>query len=188
MSSSTPRPGDKINWWPLYIGLAVVCLLLAWMLRSWGAQFIIVILVPVIGWIGARLIIGGLEHAWSMKHRSEWEEWQGINYGYGPYQLRALDFENALWFYERDILAACGQRNDVLARLLPASERRLLEGTKLHVLNEAGCEHLLLKIADPEAKKLLMYLRREAYFPFKRARGQAVDVPTSRGTPSNTQS
>lgn len=178
---SAKRPRDEINWWPLYIGLTAGGALLGWFLWSRGFQVVFVLLVPLFAWVASRIIVNGVEHLWFLKHKAEWEEWQGINYSYGPRQLRALEFEDALWFYEPDLLLACGQKNDTLARLLPATERRPLEGTKLHVLNEAGCEHLLLKIADTEAKKLLMYLRREAYFPFKRARGQAVEVPTSRG-------
>jgi len=58
---SSGRPGGEINWWPLYIGLAGVCLLLAWLMRSWGFLFVAVILSPVIGWVAARFIINGGE-------------------------------------------------------------------------------------------------------------------------------
>jgi hypothetical protein len=138
------------------------------------------LLAPVFAWAVAHMIVNSAGTVWFWKRKAEWQEWEGINYAYGPQHLRALEFEGALWFYEKDLLVACGQKNDGLARMLPVSERRLLEGTKLHVLSEAGCEHLLMKIHGAEAKKLLMYLRREAYFPFKRARGQQVDVPTAR--------
>jgi hypothetical protein len=174
------RPRDNINWWPLYIAIVAGTVLGGWFLWSRNLLYLAVLLAPVFAWAVARMIINSAGTVWFWKRKAEWQEWEGINYAYGPQHLRALEFEDALWFYEKDLLIACGQKNDGLARMLPASERRLLEGTKLHVLSEAGCEHLLMKIHGTEAKKLLMYLRREAYFPFKRARGQQVDVPTMR--------
>jgi hypothetical protein len=180
MSKTGSRPRDDINWWPLYVAIIVFAAAGGWFLWSRQLLFLAMLLVPVFAWAAARILVNSAGHAWFWKRKAEWEEWEGINYTYGPQHLRALEFEGALWFYEKDLLLACGQKNDNLARILPVSERRLLEGTKLHVLNEAGCEHLLLKIPDSEAKKLLMYLRREAYFPFKRARGEQVGIPTAR--------
>lgn len=175
-------PRDGINWWPLYVVLLVVCLFVAWKGFSKGGYGLIpvVMCVPLFGWVAARLIVGLYERADEGAHRARWEEWQGINYAYGPTHLRAVEFESALWFYEADILKAANIRSDSLTKLFPPQERRPLEGTKLFVLSESGIEHLLLKHPDPEAKKLLMHLRREAYFPFHRRKGAQVDVPPMR--------
>ncbi len=172
-------PRENINWWPLYIVLLVVCLWVAWKGFSAGGYAVIgvVLFVPVFGWVAARLIIGMYDRAERSAHAAKWEEWEGINYAYGPTHLRALEFDDALWFYETDILSAANIRSDSMTRLFPAAERKPLEGTKFFVLSEQGIEHLLLKHPDAEAKRLLMYLRREAYFPWKRAHGQKVDVP-----------
>lgn len=175
-------PREGINWWPLYAVILIVCLGVAWKGFSAGgyAMLPVMFFVPLFGWVMARVIIGMYERAEDGARKARWEEWQGINYCYGPIQLRALEFEGALWFYEKDILTAANIRSDSLTRLFPAAERKPLEDTKYFVLSEAGIEHLLLRHPDPQAKQLLMHLRREAYFPFKRRKGEKVDVPPMR--------
>lgn len=173
-------PRDDINWWPLYILLLAFCGFVAWKGFSAGGNAVagVMLVVPVFGWVAARLIIKLMERSATAAHVAQWEEWEGINYAYGPTHLRALEFDNALWFYEADILTAANIRSDTLTRLFPPAERKPLEGTKYFVLSEKGIEHLLLKHPDAEAKRLLMYLRREAFFPWKRSHGQTVDVPS----------
>jgi hypothetical protein len=180
MSKESGRPRDDVNWWPLYVALIALAVLGGWFLWSRKLLYLAVLFVPIFAWAVSRIIVNSAGGLWSMKRKHDWQEWEGINFAYGPQHLRALEFQDELWFYEKDLLIACGQKHDSLARMLPDTERKLLEGTKLFVLNEAGCEHLLLKIQDAEAKKLLMYLRREAYFPYKRAQGRQVDIPTAR--------
>jgi len=175
-------PRDGINWWPLYILLLVICGFIAWKGFSAGGNAVagIMLVVPLFGWVGARLIIHGMEYLADAKRKAEWSDLNGFHYAYGPHELRAIEFENALWFYEQDILRAANIRSDTLTRLFPASQRRPLEATKLFVLNEAGIEHLLMKHPDAEAKRFLMFLRREAYFPWKRAHSQKAEAPTAR--------
>jgi hypothetical protein len=203
-------PRDGINWWPLYIVLLAVCGLVAWKGFSAGGDAVagVMLVVPVFGWVAARLIINGVEKLSDAKRAAEWAGLNGIHYAYGPHELRAIEFEDALWFYEQDILQAANivpcpleadreslwdrlrrpgellwsspSRSDTMTRLFPASQRKPLENTKLFVLNEAGIEHLLMKHPDPEAKRFLMFLRREAFFPWKRAHGHKVEAPAPR--------
>ncbi|MDX2219893.1 MAG: hypothetical protein SF172_12795 [Burkholderiales bacterium] len=175
-------PRDDINWWPLYIVLLVVSVGVVWWGLSLGGQVAAAVMlgVPLFGWVASRIIINGVEKLAEAKHAAEWADLNGIHYAYGPHELRAIEFEDQLWFYEQDILQAANIRSDTLTRLFPARERRPLENTKLFVLNEAGIEHLLMKHPDPEAKRFLMFLRREAFFPWKRAHGQKVDAPVPR--------
>ena len=175
-------PRDDINWWPLYILLLAVCAVVAWAGFSAGGNAVaaVMLVVPVFAWVMSRLIIGFFGQLHASSHAARWEEFQGRHYAYGPHTLRTLEFEDALWFYEADILAAANIVSDTLTKLFPLSERKPLDGTKLFVLNEVGIEHLLMKHPDPEAKRLLMYLRREAYYPWKRAHGQKVDAPVPR--------
>jgi hypothetical protein len=175
-------PREGINWWPLYILLLVICGVVAWKGFSMGGHAIagVMFFVPIFGWVGARLIIHGAEYVGDAKRKAEWADLNGIHYAYGPHELRAIEFDNALWFYESDILQAANIRTNTLTQLFPSSERRPLEDAKSFVLNEAGIEHLLMKHPDAEAKRFLMFLRREAYFPWKRAHGQKVEAPTAR--------
>lgn len=175
-------PRDEVNWWPLYIVLLAVCGFVAWKGFSAGGSAVaaVMLAVPLFGWVASRLIIGGVERLAEAKRAAEWADLNGIHYAYGHHELRAIEFEDQLWFYESDILKAANIRSDTLTRLFPASERRPLENTKLFVLNEAGIEHLLMKHPDQEAKRFLMFLRREAFFPWKRAHGQKVEVPVPR--------
>lgn len=175
-------PRDEINWWPLYIVLLVVSVGVLWWGFSLGGEVAaaVMLAVPLFGWVASRIIIIGVEKLAEAKHAAEWADLNGIHYAYGPHELRAIEFEDQLWFYEQDILQAAKIRSDTLTRLFPPTERRPLDGTKFHVLNETGIEHLLMKHPDAEAKRILMFLRREAFFPWKRAHGQKVEAPVPR--------
>jgi hypothetical protein len=167
---------DNVNNWPLYIALG---LLVAGLTAfAWFAHkpILFVLTVPLIGWLAARVIVHGVGHFVRTAEAKSLEEWHGRFYGYGLRQLRAVEHEGELWFYEADLLAVCGLSGDNLTRLYPGADRLAMEENAEYALSESGCERLLLKVQHPEARRLLLFLQREAYFPHRKRKEKAAST------------
>ena len=165
---------DNVNYWPLYIVLGLVVAGLtafAWFSHQ---TIVFVLTVPVIGWLAARGFVHGVGHFVRAAEAKSLEEWHGRFYGYGHRHLRAVEHEGELWFYEADLLAVCDLSGDNLTRLYPAADRLIMEDSAEHALSKSGCERLLLKLQHQEARKLLLFLQREAYFPHHRRKEKAA--------------
>ena len=65
-----------------------------------------------------------------------------------------------------------GQPGSKTVELFGPKERFLLTSCKEMALTQAGCERLLSKSPHRDAKKLMLFLQREAFFPFERRHGR----------------
>lgn len=144
----------------------------AWGLYRYGAPlYLLMLAVPVFAWYASRVLVhGGFEGA-SWLRRKHFEEWHGRYYHFAHVHLRASDLDGALVFVEDDLLAVIHQPESTAVTLFGPAERVTLPDSGMMALTEAGCERLLMKCPHREAKKLLLFLRRECFGPFAKRGG-----------------
>ena len=171
----------KIHW----LGLAVV-LALAGVVTAVGHFGVALLLLPVAAWYASRIIVHGGFGLWSYATQGVKEEWNGRHYEFGGTRLRAEETDDGLVFLEDDLLQVIQQPKSKTLELFGPAERFLLEPSKHMALTQAGCERLLTKCPHRDAKKLMLFLQREAFFPFERRHGRlktTIDkTPTEEGT------
>jgi len=150
-----------------YVGAvltAALCGYFAWQ----GHLVTLVLATPVLAYFAGRgLVVGGFDGLEWLK-QSHKKEWNGLYYEFGPVHLRAVETDAGLVFVEDDLLAVIEQPQSRTLQLFGPSERVRVEGTKWHALTEAGVERLLLKCPHRDAKGLLLYLKRSAFYPRSR--------------------
>ena len=172
----------KIHW----LGLAAVAGLMAVLaLTGWGA--LVLLLVPVLAWYASRIIVhGGSGILHYARHGSK-AEWNGRHYEFGGIRLRAEETDEHLVFVEDDLLAVIEQPESRTLGLFGPDERFMLTQPKLMVLTQAGVDRLLTKCPHRDAKKLMLFLQREAFYPYARKHGRfqanlAPPAPTTTKT------
>jgi hypothetical protein len=91
--------------------------------------------------------------------------------------------DDGLVFLEDDLLHVIEQPGSRTLSLFGPAERIMLEPSKLMALTQAGCERLLLKCPHRDAKKLMLFLQREAFNPYERRAGRlktTIDKPNKK--------
>ena len=157
----------KIHW----VGLAIV-LALAGFVVYYGPFGVALVLLPLAAWYASRILVHGGFSAWHYATMGIKEEWNGRHYEFGGARLRAEETDDELVFHEEDILGIIDQKNSKTVQLFGPSERFLLGGSKTMVLTQAGCERLLTKCPHRDAKKLMLFLQREAFHPHLKRHGK----------------
>jgi hypothetical protein len=148
-----------------YVAGAVLCAaLLGWLFwrRDWIA---IVFCAPLFAYFtGRAIVVWGFDCAEWLSGKPK-EKWNGLYYEYGFTHLRAADQGDRLVFLEKDILHLIEQPDSRTVQLFGLEERVAFDGSGAMALTEAGCRRLLVKCPHPQAKGLLLYLEREAFWP-----------------------
>ena len=157
----------KIHW----LGLAVVVALAGFV--AWKGMFIVALfMLPVAAWYASRIIVHGGFGLWDYANKMVKEEWNGRHYEFAGIKLRAEETDDELVFIEKDVLFVIGQAESKTVELFGAKERFLLTSCKEMALTQAGCERLLSKCPHRDAKKLMLFLQREAFFPHLKRHGR----------------
>ena len=157
----------RVHW----LGLAIVLGLMA-IVASVGHFGVALFLVPVAAWYASRIIVHGGFDLWHYARHGVKEEWNGRHYEFGGVRLRAEETDDELVFFEEDILGIIDQPNSKTVHLFGPTERFLLGDSNVAVLTQAGCERLLTKCPHRDAKKLMLFLQREAFFPHLKRHGK----------------
>jgi len=157
----------KIHW----LGAGIVLILAALALYK-GASLLVLFLLPLFAWYASRIIVHGGFGLWSYATQGAKEEWNGRHYEFAGVKLRADETDDELVFLEKDILGVIEQPNSRTVELFGPRERFLLTSCEEMVLTQAGCERLLLKSPHRDAKKLMLFLQREAFFPHLKRHGK----------------
>ena len=145
-----------------------------------GLGFLAMLGVPLFAWYMSRIIVHGGFGLWSYATQGVKEEWNGTHYEFGGVKLRAEETDDGLVFLEDDLLHVIEQPGSRTLSLFGPAERIMLEPSKLMALTQAGCERLLLKCPHRDAKKLMLFLQREAFNPYERRAGRlktTIDKP-----------
>ena len=160
----------KVHWLGLTVVVAAVVAL-----ALYGGGFGLVamlLLLPLLGWYASRIIVhGGFGLVHYALHGSK-ADWNGRHYEFGGTRLRAEETDEHLVFVEDDILAIIEQPKSRTLELFGPEERFMLSGTKFTVLSQAGCERLLVKCPHRDAKRLMLFLQREAFYPYAKRHGR----------------
>jgi hypothetical protein len=154
------------------IGLLAVIGLAAWLALKDAWVVALFCLFPL-GWFASRLIVNGGFELWHYARHTSKAEWNGRYYEFGGQRLRAEEIDEGLVFAEEDLLAVIEQPKSKTVELFGPGERVLLDKDNLMVLTQAGCERLLTKCPHRDAKKLMLFLQREAFFPHAKRHGRA---------------
>lgn len=170
----------RIHW----LGVAIVLGAMAYFARG-GGWFVALLLLPLLAWYASRILVHGGFDLWRHARHGHKAEWHGRHYEYGDRRLRAEETEaDELVFLEDDLLAVIEQPRSATLALFGPAERVMLADSKEMALTQAGCERLLMKCPHRDAKKLLLYLQREAFFPHAKKR-ERICYPGSRKLDEN---
>ena len=173
----------KIHW----VGLAAMALLMAYVGSVGGYGIAIALLMlPLLAWYAGRVLVHGGFDLWHYARQGSMKEWNGRYYEFGGIQLRAEELDDGLAFVEADLLKVIEQPRSKTVELFGPAERIMLEESGEMALTQAGCERLLLKCPHRDAKKLMLFLQREAFFPNAKKHGRflpgVADSPPKSGT------
>lgn len=157
----------KIHW----LGLAIV-VGLAVFVAYHGHYGVAMVFLPLAAWYASRIIVHGGFAFWHYATQGVKEEWNGRHYEFGGAKLRAEETDDELVFYEEDILGIIDQKSSTTVQLFGPAERFMLGESKAMALTQAGCERLLTKSPHRDAKKLMLFLQREAFNPHLRRHGK----------------
>ena len=133
---------------------------------------LLLLLLPLLAWGASRLIVHGGSGLFHYARHGSKAEWNGRHYEFGGIRLRAEETDEHLVFAEDDILAVIEQPKSRTLELFGPEERFMLTGTKLTVLSPAGVERLLMKCPHRDAKRLMLFLQREAFYPYAKKHGR----------------
>ena len=158
----------KIHW----IGLGIVLALMGIVMSS-GHFGVALFMLPVAAWYASRIVVHGGFSLWHYAQHGHKEEWNGRHYEFGGTKLRAEETDDELVFVEEDLLGVIEQPRAKTVELFGPKERFQLGDSGPMVLTAAGCERLLLKCPHRDAKRLLLFLQREAFSPHEKRHGRA---------------
>ena len=149
-----------------------LCAAVSWLVWRYLGIVAAVVTAPLWGVALARPIVEFAGYFYVWVNRSPLAAWQGRYYNFNGVHVRVMPVAQALWIVDRDILKVLGEKPTLL---LPdqfdATEYGPIEGTRLHGFSEAGLERLLTQHPHTESARLLIWLRREVYFPHRRRLG-----------------
>lgn len=138
----------------------------------------LVLAVPAAGVLMAKPLMQAEAALFQWIGRQPHAEWQGNYYNFANVHIRMLEVGSELWIVDRDLLLVIGEKPTLmLGSLYGAHEYGLIPGTRLHGFSPAGAEKVLQASAHFEARRMLLWLKREVYKPHARkleiARGPA---------------
>ena len=169
------------------IGAAVMAAGLGYLAYSGGAILALGMLVlPLFAWYASRVLVHGGFGLWHYARHGSKADWNGRHYEYAGARLRAEETEDDLVFLEDDLLMIIEQPKSKTLELFGPKERFMLAESKEMVLTQAGCERLLLKCPHRDAKKLMLFLQREAFFPYARKHGRFLPGVADRSPKTET--
>ena len=137
-----------------------------------GLGFLAMLGVPLFAWYMSRILVHGGFGLWHYATQGVKEEWNGRHYEFGGVKLRAEETDDGLVFLEDDLLHVIEQPRSTTLQLFGPAERLVLEPSGQMALTQAGCERLLTKCPHRDAKKLMLFLQREAFNPHERRAGR----------------
>ena len=137
-----------------YMGLGIIGLLFA---------------LPILAWIGARLLVHGGASAVSWMSLAHARKWDGAYYAFNDVQVRVYEDDGQLWFVLPDVLKSIGLKETPAAfRAAHPGDIRDIPRHALKALNPQGVEHLLAKCHDHEAGRFLHWMQREVLKPWEK--------------------
>jgi hypothetical protein len=155
-----------------YVIGALVCVAVAGYLAAKGGWVIAILMVPLFAWYASRILVHGGFGLWHHARHGSKKDWNGRYYEFAGVRLRAEETDDELVFIEEDILAVVDPRESTTVQLFGPKERFMLTKSGDIALTQAGCERLLLKCPHRDAKKLMLFLQREAFFPHLKRHGK----------------
>jgi len=156
-----------------YVVGALACIGAVWLLVATGSGVIVaVFILPIFAWYMSRILVHGGFGLWHFARHGVKKKWNGRHYEFAGVRLRAEETDEELVFVEEDLLFVIQQPASKTVDLFGPAERFMLTSTKDMVLTKAGCERLLTKCPHRDAKKLMLFLQREAFFPHLRRHGR----------------
>ena len=142
-----------------------------------GGPLAALFVLPIFAWFASRSLVHGGSDLWAWARHGHKKGWNGRYYEFATLHLRAQEVDGELVFVESDLLEVIEQPQSKTVELFGPGERIALPQSDEPALTQAGCERLLLKCPHPEAKKLLLFLRREAFFPHARRHARGHETP-----------
>ena len=131
------------------------------------------LMLPLGAWFAARILVETGMATFDWLNRGQMATWNGRFYEYSGHQLRPVELEVGLAFFERDVLGVVELKDPAVLSLFGPAERLTDPESGEKVLTRAGCERLLLKSTHPESKRLLLWLRRDVFAPYDKRRARA---------------
>lgn len=119
---------------------------------------------PIAGVLLAKPIIeaGGNWLHWTSKQ--PYEEWQGRYYAFANVQIRMIEVGKELWAVDADLLRVIGEKPTLmLGSIYGTEDYDQLPESKLYAFSPTGAEKVLMKSDHYEAKRMLLWLKREVY-------------------------
>ena len=154
-----------------YLAASIFLLVLAGaLLYRGGSPLVVIVLLPLFAWFAARAMVHGGSDTWAWFRHRQKEPWTGRYYEFARVHLRVDEFERQLVFFETDLLQVIDQPGSKTVELFGNNERVILPDSGEMALTQVGCERLLLKCPHRDAKKLLLFLQREAFAPYAKRR------------------
>jgi hypothetical protein len=133
-----------------------------------GMALALLFCAPFLAWGVARMAVEGTDLGFRWMSNRAVEEWEGIYYAFNEVQIRIYEDEGQLLFVAADVLKATGI--PVIPDSLLATVGREIPGTHLTGLSMPALEKLLLDRNDHEARRFLLWARREVLAPWERRR------------------
>jgi hypothetical protein len=143
-----------------YMGLGIIGVLFA---------------LPILAWIGARLLVHGGASAFSWLSMAQYKKWEGAYYAFNDVQVRVYEEDGQLWFVLPDVLRSIGMKEVPAAfRAVHPGDVRDIPGHRLKGLNPQGLERLLAKAREHEAGRFLLWMQREVVKPWEKKKERGL--------------
>jgi hypothetical protein len=143
-----------------------------------GLVFALLFCLPVLAWAVARVAVEGTHESLKWMSDRSLEKWEGIYYAFNDVQIRVYEDDGQLLFAAADVLKSTGI--PMIPDSLLATSGRQIPGTRLTGLSMPALEKLLLDRNEHEARRFLLWARREVVAPWKKKNGVRDDFPENR--------
>jgi hypothetical protein len=142
---------------------------IGWMLggKPW-ALIGFLVAVPVIGVAIAKPLVELIHEGFGWLSAQPLRKWQGNYYEFGGVQVRVFEEDGALWFAAPDVVMATG------VKAIPATIPGGREIAEMNALPIGVIETLLTAHEGHEARRFLLWARREVITPWERKRSGAL--------------
>jgi hypothetical protein len=151
----------------VFVGVIVAVPLALWW-HGFGI-FALVLALPMVGWLGARVLVHGGFGAFEWLSRMPFMGWEGSYYEFNGVQVRVYEADGELWFVVPDVVRSVGMKKvpESFHAVHPTDVRNV-PGKRLKALNPAGVEHLLSRRHEHEAMRFLNWMAREVVGPWEK--------------------
>ena len=174
------------------LGRLVACILVTWACHivaisamgkatepgmTWALT--IVTSAPIWVWVFLRPAGKFLEYLIDAYRAHLWRHENGRYYAFEGQRVRVLLIDDEPWVIEQDIVKIAGKGG--LTRTnwhaFPPELFRSVPGTKLNAFSESGVKKLFSGRTDHQMNRIDLWLEREVFFPFRRARERGMKLP-----------